>query len=169
MLTDWIPLVLSNFGLALLVVALVLIIIEWLIQVVCRTHVSAYEIIYRWVVLLPLGATAIYAFVMHAFFPDLTASTIGWQGSPFQFEVAMADLGFGVIAILSFKASFGFRLATVIGNTFWLWGDAVGHIYQMIAKHDYAIGNAGSWFWMDILIPLILIICIAKLKSRMVA
>jgi hypothetical protein len=51
------------------------------------------EIFYRWLAFLPAGATALYAFFMHAFSPALAASLIGWQNSPFQFEVAIANLG----------------------------------------------------------------------------
>ena len=36
----------------------------------------------------------------------------------------------------------GFRLATVLGITVWFWGDAAGHIYQMVAKDDFSPGNA---------------------------
>ncbi len=161
MSADIIALLLSNFPLSMFVLALILIAINRLVS----KKISSAEIIYRWISLFPLGFTAIYAFVMHAFYPEFTAATIGWASSPFQYEVAMADLGFGAIAILSFRANYGFRLATVIANTFWLWGDAIGHIYQMISQQNYSVGNAGSWFWMDIIIPLLLLITMCKLKK----
>ena len=162
MIANVITWIFSNYGLFMLFVAIVLSVLHHLVN----RKLPFSEIAYRWIALLPLGVTSIYAFVMHAFFPDFTAATIGWQSSPFQYEVAMASLGFGVIAILSFTASYGFRLATVIANTCWLWGDAVGHSYQMISHHNFAPGNAGSWFYMDVLIPLLLIICIIKIKSH---
>ena len=162
MFAEWMSTLLTNFGLALFVLALLIAVIQSLFS--RKTHIA--EIFYRWIALLPLGVTALYAFVMHAFFPDFTASTIGWQNSPFQFEVAVANLGFGIIAVLSFSASYGFRAATVIGNTCWLWGDATGHVYQMITNHNFAVGNAGSWFWMDILVPLCLILCLTKLREK---
>lgn len=158
---NWIECILANFGVAMLGLAVIFI----LINKVTNKYLSWPEVMYRWLALLPLGFTAIYAFVMHAFFPDFTATAIGWQNSPFQYEVAMANLGFGVIAILSFRASFSFRLATVIANTCWLWGDAIGHIYQMSAYQNFSTGNAGSWFWMDVLMPLIMIICLIRLKK----
>jgi hypothetical protein len=33
-------------------------------------------------------------------------------------------------------------------------GAAAGHIYQMVTEHNFAPGNAGIIFYMDILIPL---------------
>ncbi len=125
------------------------------------------EQFFRWIA-LAMGATGIYAFITHAFFPEQAAAAIGWQNSPFQFEVAVANLGFGVIAILAFSASFGFRLAAVIGNLCWLWGDAAGHIYQMVASHNFTIGNAGSWFWLDIIYPgaALILLLVMKFQAR---
>ena len=157
-----IALILQNFGLSLFVLAMFFVIFHRII----RKTIPFSEILYRWIALFPLGITALYAFVLHAFFPDFTAATIGWPNSPFQFEVAMANLGFGIIAILSFRADYGFRLATVIGNTCWLWGDALGHVYQIITNHNFTVGNAGSWFWLDILVPLMLILCLINLKNQ---
>jgi hypothetical protein len=146
MLTTFVSTLLSHFSLTLFLLALLLTVIQW------STHqrLSSYEILFRWTTLLP----------------DLAAHTIGWSNSPFQFEVAIANLGFGLIGVLAYQASAGFRLATVIANTCWLWGDASGHIYQMITKHNFTSGNAGSWFWMDLIIPMVLMLCLAKLKTR---
>lgn len=159
---ELIALLLGNFGVCMVVLAIIFCIINRLVN----KKMELAEIIYRWFALFALGYTAIYAFVMHAFFPNFTAATIGWANSPFQFEVAMANLGFGVIAILSFYRNYGFRLATVIGNTCWLWGDAIGHAYQMMTYRNFTMGNAGSWFYMDVFLPLLLLICIIKLRHQ---
>lgn len=151
----------SNFGLFMFIVAIFFMLLHRLID----RNEAPFEVLYRWFALFPLGVTAIFAAIMHAFFPEFTAETIGWQNTPFQFEVAMANLAFGVIAILSFKASYGFRLATVISTTCWLWGDALGHIYQINVHHDFAPGNAGSWLYMDMFLPVILILAVVKLKQ----
>ena len=153
---------LSNFGLFMLITAVLFSMVEWVIH----KKVSTAEIFFRWVMLLAVGVTGIYAFIFHAFFPAVSAATIGWQVSPFQFEVAIADLALGVLGILSFGSSYGFRRATIIFATILLWGDAAGHLYQIIKFHNYANGNAGSWFWMDIILPLILIICILKIRPK---
>ena len=77
----------------------------------------------------------------------------------------MANLAIAVIAICAFKASYGFRLATVLAVVCWLGGDATGHIYQIIVTHDFAVGNAGSWFWLDVLLPIVMIVLIVKLRK----
>lgn len=162
MLSTVISWILENFGVFMVILAIIYSIIHRMVN----KKIDLFEIIYRWFALFALGFTAIYAFVMHAFFPDFTAASIGWPNSPFQFEVAMANLGFGVIAILSFYKNYGFRLATVIGNTCWLWGDAIGHMYQMAAYRNFTVGNAGSWFYMDVFLPILLLICMVKLRDR---
>lgn len=151
--------ILSNFSLAMFFLAVIFIFFHRLFS-----HRPPAEIIYRWIAFFPLGLTGIYAFIMHAYYPDVSAMSIGWKVSPFQFEVAVADLAFGLLGILSFCASYGFRLATVLGSAIFLWGDAIGHINQMLVYKNYSPANAGSWFWMDVLIPFILFLCVIKLK-----
>ncbi|MBT4530779.1 MAG: hypothetical protein HOC27_06190, partial [Phycisphaerae bacterium] len=77
--------------------------------------------------------------------------------SPFQWEVGIANAVVGGLGLLSLKASRQFRTAVVIGFSIWLWGDAVGHVYQMVAAGNFAPGNAGPWFWTDVVGPAVLI------------
>lgn len=154
---------LLNFGLVMWIIALPLMFLHYIVNLFTKRN-SFFEIIFRWTSLFAVGFTGIYVFVMHAFFPVTAAANIGWHVSPFQFEVAVADLAFGVLGILAFKASYSFRLAFVIGLTFWLWGNAAGHVYQMITQNNLTGGNAGSWFGLDIAVPLILIMCMLRMR-----
>ena len=158
---EYIQFALSNFGLAMFGLAVFFILIHLLLRL---KHVTYAEIVFRWMALFALGLTGIYAAAMHVFFADISAATIGWSSSPFQFEVGMADLALGVFGVISFRASQGFRLATVIAAIVILWGDALGHIYQMITYQNFTPGNAGSWFALDLIVPAILLICILKLQ-----
>ena len=54
------------------------------------------ERLLAWILLLPIGVTGLWAGVSHVFFPAVAAAHIGWQTSPFQFEVGMADFAIGV-------------------------------------------------------------------------
>lgn len=161
-LGDWIKLGLANFSATMFLLAIIFIILH---KLIVGRRVANAEIIYRWMAAFALGFTGVYAFIIHGFYPQLVAESIGWQPSPFQFEVATADLAIGVLGILSFRANYDFRLATVLGSLIMLWGDAAGHIYQQIIAQNFSEGNAGTWFWMDILIPLILLICLIKLRA----
>ncbi len=161
MLAKEIQWMLSNFNVVMFGLAIFFMLVN---RLVTRGRVPEYEIIYRWLALFCVGFSGIYAGLMHVLYPEIAASAIGWANSPFQYEVGMAGLGFGLIGLLSFNASYGFRLAAVIGNTIWLWGDATGHIYQMTQSHNFTNGNAGSWFILDVFLPLLLIACIVKIR-----
>lgn len=160
MVANWVALAFEDFGMAMFILALLFIAGDIIIHL---KSVDYFEIIFRWIALFSLGFTGIYAAIMHAFFPTTSAQAIGWPMSPFQFEVAMADLAIGVLGLMAFKYKDGFRLATVIASTCFFWGDAIGHIFQMLVHSNFTRGNAGSWFWLDILVPLILIICYQKM------
>jgi hypothetical protein len=104
--------------------------------------------------LFPIGLSFLLNFVFHTFFGEMAAKFIGWADSPFQLEVGFASLGFALVGLLAFKGSYGLRIGAVVGPAAFLLGAAGGHIYQMIAAHNFAPGNAGAVFWMDIVTPL---------------
>lgn len=127
-----------------------------------RRHVpgsSFAETLLAWLLLLSVGAQGVYTFVIHVFFPEQSAANIGWAVSPFQYEVGIADLTVGILGVLAFWGNFGFRLAAVVAGVVWYWGDAVGHVKEMIVANNYAPGNAGPWFWTDVFVPFLLIAC----------
>ena len=107
---------------------------------------------------ISVGVGSIWAFVGHAFLSAKVAASIGWtQGSPFQLEVAFANLAIGVLGILCYWIRDNFWTATVISSSIFLLGAAYGHIINMIQYANYAPGNAGSVLYMDIIGPVILI------------
>jgi hypothetical protein len=112
---------------------------------------------------LAAGLVGLYTAVTHVFFPETAAREIGWETSPFQFEVGTADLAMGVLCVLAFRAGMGFRAAATVAAAIWLWGDAVGHVRQMVVAGNFAPGNAGPWFWTDVLVPLAMIISLGAL------
>jgi hypothetical protein len=112
------------------------------------------EKLLSWHVFWAIGVDNLYNFVMHAFFGKMSAGFIGWADSPFQFEVATASLGFAAVGFLAAFRSFDLRLAAIVGPGVFLLGAAAGHIYQMVTEHNFAPGNAGVIFYMDIIVPL---------------
>jgi len=97
----------------------------------------------------------------------LAARFIGWQDSPFQFEVGVADLAIGVAGCAAFGADLGFKAATVLVNAIFLLGDAAGHVRQMLAADNFAPGNAGPVFYLDVILPLAtIILLVASARDR---
>ena len=113
------------------------------------------EKLLSWHVFWAIGVGYFYNFVMHAFFGQMVADFIGWADSPFQFEVATASLGFSAVGFLAAFRSFDLRLAAIVGPSLFALGAAAGHLYQMVSTHNFAPGNAGIVFYMDIVTPLL--------------
>jgi hypothetical protein len=60
----------------------------------------------------PVGLLSLWAATGHIFFPAQAAAAIGWQTSPFQFEVGVANLGIGLAGLYAAFGGFEARLAT---------------------------------------------------------
>ncbi len=142
--------VLSNVPAILLVLALV-------IAVLLRGHGAPARRFLSWVLLLPIGVAFLWAAFYHLVLPAESAAFIGWQPSPFQFEVGIADLAMGVTSCLAFGATLSFKGAAVLVSSISLLGDAAGHIHQMLIASNFAPGNAGTVLYIDIIAPLLAI------------
>ena len=106
-----------------------------------------------------VGMAGIISVTGHLFKADDVARSIGWPpGSPFQWEVGIADLGWGVVGVLCPVYGRGFWLATIIVASIFLLGAAVGHVKQMVVAKNFAPGNAGAIFAADVLVPVFLIV-----------
>ena len=106
-----------------------------------------------------VGVTGIIAASGHLLKADDVARSIGWApGSPFQWEVGVAGLGFGVLGVMCPAYGRGFWLATIVMASIFLIGAAVGHVKQMVVANNYAPGNAGAIFAADVVVPIFLIV-----------
>lgn len=103
-----------------------------------------------------IGFTGLTGFVVHAFFGEAVAESIGWQtGSLFQLEVAGANLAIGLIGFLGFWRR-DFWLPFLIAKTVFSWTAGVAHIIDLVQRRNEAIGNAGPILYLDFLIPVVL-------------
>ncbi|MHB9098481.1 MAG: DUF6790 family protein [Syntrophales bacterium] len=130
---------------------------------------KAVEIILFYIFFINVGLSGLLAFYGHAFLADKVATSIGWTaGSPFQFEVAVANLAFGVLGVLCIRFRDGFWLATGIGYATFLFGAAYGHIREMTTAGNYAVNNAGPILYIgDIAMPaMILILLLVRWKLK---
>jgi hypothetical protein len=104
-----------------------------------------------------VGVNGIITGTGHMFMPAPIAQSIGWATSPFQWEVGLADLSYGVLGVMAPAFGREFWLATIIVFSIFMLGAAVGHVRSMLREHNFAPGNAGYIFWYDIIVPLALI------------
>jgi len=109
-----------------------------------------------------MGLLTAYA---HVFRPLQTSASIGWLTSPYEYEVGMADLTVGVLGVLCLWIRGNFWLAAAIANAVWLWGDAIGHVRQIVINHNHAENNSGAFLVAEFLMPL-LILALAAYHHR---
>lgn len=126
------------------------------------------EILLLYWLTVAIGATGVFEFAGHAFRADQVAASIGWPaGSPFQQEVGIADLALGVLGISCAFAPGGFWIATVVAAAVMDWGDALGHVQQIVRYGDHHPGNSGAIVWADFLIPAVaIVLLILRARSK---
>ena len=113
---------------------------------------------------IAIGVASIFGAAFHVFDARETAEGIGfvpWTPTgtgAFQFENAMGDLAIGVAGLLCFWIrDLKFWLAVIVIATIQFWGDAYGHVHQMVEYDNHEPNNSGAILWIDILNPAILI------------
>jgi len=97
----------------------------------------------------------------------LFAASIGWSaGNPFQYEVAVANLAFGILGLLCLQFRDSFWTATAIGWSIFVLGAAGVHLHQIRIGQPYAPANAGAVLYFDILMPVLVIALLRVRKAR---
>jgi hypothetical protein len=121
-----------------------------------------------WLLLLSVGVETLWAGSFHVFFAQKAASSIGWQVSPFQFEIGVADLAIGAVAIASFWRSLSFKSAVVAYIVLFYAGVAIGHVRQAVQAGDYAPDNFGLLLLLTIVkVPLLIGLLWAAWRKRL--
>jgi hypothetical protein len=100
-----------------------------------------------------VGVNSLLTGSAHITMPAPVARTIGWPTSPFQWEVGLADISYGLLGVMAPLFDREFWLATIIAFCVFMLGAAVGHMRSMIRDRNFAPGNAGYFFWYDLLVP----------------
>jgi hypothetical protein len=120
------------------------------------------EVLLLYLLVIFVGVGGLTGFVGHTFMGREIALQIGWQPSPFQFEVAVANLAFGVLGILCVWQRGGFWTATGLGYSTFLLGCGYGHLREMIRDGNFAPYNVGPVLWVnDLAVPLLILILLA--------
>jgi hypothetical protein len=143
-IADAIKLVVSNVPLIMFVAAM-------LIATIVRRPAAIAERYLAWLLLLSVGIDGIWAGIFHIFFPGIASGEIGWQPSPFEFEIGVADLSLGIVAVMSFWRSLSFKSAIAFFAALFYAGVVVGHFEQAFAHGDYSPDNFGVLLLVTIL------------------
>ncbi|OLZ52982.1 hypothetical protein DMC61_29265 [Amycolatopsis sp. WAC 04169] len=123
------------------------------------------EIWQRWWAIGALGFGSLWMTVAFLAFPDVMATAIGFDRTPFLFEIAFANLGLAVMGFRAASASARERVTIGLGAGMFLWGALVGHVYQWFANGVHSPGNTGGVLANDLLIPAVMIILAVRSRK----
>ncbi|GAA1854077.1 hypothetical protein GCM10009836_37690 [Pseudonocardia ailaonensis] len=153
-IAEAIAFLIGNYMTTLFVVGLVVAAVKIIRYRRGRSPVTTSGILLNSFVFWAIGCAQVVNFVMHSVFGDYAAKSIGWAQSPFQLELALSSLGVGVMAFIlsSRNSAFRGKAAVVVATVIFGWGAALGHVYQIVVNHDYAVNNTGLLLFSDIAI-----------------
>jgi hypothetical protein len=124
-----------------------------------RTKQRVADVLLLYLFAFPVGLGGLVGFAGHTLRAVPVAASIGWAaGSPFQYEVAVANLAFGILGILCLWFRKGFWAATGIGWSIFVLGAAGVHLRQVHVGQPFAPGNAGATLYFDIFAPLLVLV-----------
>ncbi len=125
-----------------------------------RTRAMALEIVLMYSVGI-IGFSGMSNFVIHAFFGETIAHSIGWPaGNLFQLEVAGANLAIGLVGFLGFWRR-DFWLPFLVAKAVFSWTAGAAHLIDLIGHGNAAVGNAGPILYLDFLVPVVLLVIYA--------
>jgi hypothetical protein len=121
------------------------------------SRLASLETWQRWWAIAALGCGGLWMTISFVAIPDVMATAIGFERTPFEFEIAFANLGLAVMGFRAASASARERITIGLGAGMFLWGATLGHLYQFFANGDHAPGNTGGVLVYDVLIPAVMI------------
>ena len=148
--------ILGNVPVVLFVVA---IIVAWVkVRRTGARGAEAANIFWAELVFYEVGIGYAWFGIFHAYGGPMTSKFIGWDPSPFEFELGWAEIGIGLIGILSLWRGYEMRLAATLLFVIFSLAAAAQHIHFILCCANYSPGNAGLTLWFsDIAVPLILL------------
>lgn len=147
------------FFLMMTVLAILTVLWKWYRNPEMRTLKKTIEALLLYLIVFTIGVNSLWEFIGNTLYSDQVAEFMGWStGSPFQIEVGMANLAFGVLGVLCLWETKDFWLATALGASIFLFGSGLVHLWQVIIKHNIAIGNAGPILYFELIFPIVLLI-----------
>jgi hypothetical protein len=151
---------------ALMAIGLILGVLYVAIQKQPRTRERVADTLLLYLFAFPIGLGGLIGFAGHTLRAVPVAASIGWAaGNPFQYEVAVANLAFGMLGMLCLWFRNGFWVATGIGWSIFMLGAAGVHLHQIRTGQPFASGNAGAVLYFDLFAPVLVLTLLGVRKS----
>lgn len=93
----------------------------------------------------------VYAFLsaalMHSFFAEAMAQSIGWKSNGFQYEIAAVSLGLGLSCIYALSNSYESQVTVSISVIAFLFLAGLNHLKEVIMRKNYSPNNLYILVW----------------------
>jgi uncharacterized membrane protein len=143
MIAQAIALFISNLPLVFTVAAIIC-------AATINTHTPWPQRYLSWILLLAVGATAVWGGLFHVFAPGIASAEIGWQPSPFEYEIGVSDIAMGIVAIIAFWRSLAFQSAIALFTILAYIGMDIGHFIQAFGHGNFSPDNFGILLFLTI-------------------
>ncbi|MEI6450545.1 MAG: DUF6790 family protein [Actinomycetes bacterium] len=121
-----------------------------------RTSRRVLDLYLLYTLVVGVGVGYLFAGLGHLLFADRIAEQLGWAtGSPFQIEVGLYDVAFGVLGICCIWFRDQWWYATALGMSVFAVGAAINHVRDLVAQGDSSALNSASVL-ADLLVPVLL-------------
>ncbi len=122
-----------------------------------RTGVRALDLYLLYTLVVGVGVGYLFAGLGHLLMADRIAEQLGWAtGSPFQTEVGLYDVAFGVLGICCIWLRREWWYATAVGVTVFSVGAGINHVRLLLGTGGSGSLNAGSVL-PDLIVPVLLV------------
>jgi hypothetical protein len=128
--------------------------------------VELFNVLWGTLLFYCIGIGFVFFGALHAYFGPFVAPTIGWQPSPFEYELGWLEIPVGIVACMAWWRGFEFRLAATLISVTFAFAAAAQHIQEIACCKNYAPNNAGPTLWFgDLALPIFLL-AVAFLARR---
>lgn len=128
---------------------------------------SKIECFLTYFLVISVGIESLLVGYCEIFQPSLVVEYAGWAPSPFLNELGIAHISFGLLGVLSYWFSNGWRAAAGFGFSSYLLMTGFSHIRAAYFTHVYELSNFGPTLISDFGIPLCVftLLILRKLKK----
>ena len=120
-----------------------------------------------WYFFFCMGLLSLQNFIMDIFYPEQLAKDAGLATSAFQYDIGTGDLVFIILGLVgAMTKNYGFRTASLVGYTIWLWSESLKHIYLANVLHTNTAFFNGPTVYIDVGLPILGIILLLASRKQ---
>ena len=123
------------------------------------------DMILHYYLIIGVGIQGFITGITQSFFPSLVVSVTDWPYTPYLIELGFANISYSLLALISIGMGRCWKVAAVIGFSLFYLMTAARHLFEIqhIGLND---GNMGGFLFIDLLMPITLLILIYLTRKK---